>query len=289
MTCAPETPSVPDATRAKLAGATELPSATGERVTEPPAGTNLGGSCTLVTGAPDASSTRPEPPAAIESTAAGTSTSPVLEIRTVRGTLWPLEARDREGEAAIARAAGLRAAPEEAEAGCATKVRPESALTPDSATVTFTGAPGVSGVTEKVWRRLAPAARASDAAAGETVPSVAEMSNCALPRSTSPSLRKSIETVTGTPTSTIPGSESSESAGAGPPRTVSARRIDTGEGGSPRWATAVPSSSSHPGPTVTPCIEPLSERAEPAASVAPETDRFAVNPAEPPAVTSTLT
>src|SRR6202171_1545425 len=68
VTCAPDTPSVPDTKRAKLAGATELPSATGERVTEPPAGTDVGGSCRLVTGAPEASSTRPDPPAAIERT-----------------------------------------------------------------------------------------------------------------------------------------------------------------------------------------------------------------------------
>ncbi|HXN83130.1 MAG TPA: hypothetical protein VN883_11675, partial [Myxococcales bacterium] len=127
LTGAPETASFPDTERAKLAGATELPSPTGERVTEPPAGTDVGGSCSVVTGAPDPSSTRPEPPAAIDSTAAGTSTSPALEIRTVMGTLWPLEARGCEGVAAIASAAGLRAAPEEAEAGCATKVCPESA------------------------------------------------------------------------------------------------------------------------------------------------------------------
>ena len=288
-TCAPETESLPETETENVAGEAELPRVTGDSVTEPPAGTEAGGSCRLEAGPPDGPITSPEPPAAMDKTAAGTSTSPVLEITTASGTFWPFEARDCEGEAVIASAAGLRAAPEDAEAGCAANVRPESALTPESATVSCTGAPAVDGVTENVRWTLAPAARGRDAAGSDTDPSVADTVSCAFARSTSPSLRASMVTVRGTPTSTIAGSEGTESAGAGPPRIARAYRCDTLDGGSPRWATAVASSSSQPGPADTPWTEPGRERAPPAAIAAPEMERFDARAAPPPAVTSRLT
>ena len=79
----------------------------------------------------------------MERIAAATSTSPVLVITTESAIFWPFEAGDCEGEAVIAKAAGLRAAPEDAEAGWAAKERPDSALTPESATLSRTGAPAV--------------------------------------------------------------------------------------------------------------------------------------------------
>ena len=281
--------SLPETERENVAGAAELPTVTGERVTEPPAGTEVGGSCALEAGAPDGPITSPEPPAATERIAAATSTSPVLVITTESGIFWPFEARDCEGEAVIARAAGLRAAPEDAEAGWAAKGRPDSALAPESATFSRTGAPAVSGVTENVCWTLAPAAMEMDAGGSETDPSVAATASCASARSTSPSLRASTVTVKGTPTSTIAGSEGTESAGAGPLRIARAYRCDTGAGASPRWATAVASISSQPGPADTPCRTPGSEREPPAPIVAPETERFDARAAPPPAVTWRLT
>ena len=57
-----------------------------------------------------------------------------------------------------------------------------------------------------------------DAGGYDTDPSLAVTVSCVFVRSTSPSLRASIVTVKGTPTSTIAGSEATESAGAGPLR-----------------------------------------------------------------------
>src|SRR5438128_1553337 len=109
--------SLPETERENVAGAAELPTVTGERVTEPPAGTAVGGSCAVEAGAPDGPITSPEPPAAMERIAAATSTSPVLVSTTESGIFWPFEARGCEGEAVLARAAGLHAAPEDAAAG----------------------------------------------------------------------------------------------------------------------------------------------------------------------------
>ncbi len=130
---------------------------------------------------------------------------------------------------------------------------------------------------------------ASDAEAGDTVPCVAERVSCAPLRSTSPSLRATMSTDSGTPTSTTPGSESVEGAGAGPLRTVSARRSENGAGESPRSAEAVASSCSQPGPGEAPCTEPLSVSAPPAGSVPPETERVAASAEPPPAVTRAST
>src|SRR5439155_957571 len=91
--------SLPETERENVAGAAELPTVTGESVTEPPAGTEVGGSCAVEAGAPDGPITSPEPPAAMERIAAATSTSPVLVITTESAIFWPFEAGDCEGVA----------------------------------------------------------------------------------------------------------------------------------------------------------------------------------------------
>src|SRR2546425_11514872 len=98
--------SLPETERENVAGAAELPTVTGERVTEPPAGTEVGGSCALEAGAPDGPITSPEPPAATERIAAATSTSPGLGITTEGGGFWPFAAGECEGGAGVRRGAG---------------------------------------------------------------------------------------------------------------------------------------------------------------------------------------
>ena len=258
-------------------------------MTEPPAGTEAGGSCTAAAALPELSITEPEPPAEMERTAEGTSTSPALEICTAREILCPTDVRDCAGVPVIESAGGRRAAPDDADADCAAKVRPESALAPERLTVSCTAVPAVCGTTVSVCVELVPAAMASCTSEGVTLPPVAETLSCAPERSTSPSLRAWTVTATGRPTSTTPGNAREASAGAGPLRTVSARRTESAAGASPRAARAVASSCSHPGPAAIPCTRPSRGRARPAGSTAPERETFAASAAPPPALTLTVT
>ena len=218
---------MPATESAKVAGAAVTPSTTAESVTEPPAGTEAGGSCTAAAALPELSITEPEPPAEMERTAEGTSTSPALEICTAREILCPTDVRDCAGVPVIESAGGRRAAPDDADADCAAKVRPESALAPERLTVSCTAVPAVCGTTVSVCVELVPAAMASCTSEGVTLPPVAETLSCAPERSTSPSLRAWTVTATGRPTSTTPGNAREASAGAGPLRTVSARRTES--------------------------------------------------------------